>query len=32
VDESNQPVPPGTFGAKVLLTVLWSRTQPIVRY
>jgi phenylacetate-CoA ligase len=32
VDESNQPVPPGTFGAKVLLTVLWSRTQPLIRY
>jgi phenylacetate-CoA ligase len=32
VDESNQPVLPGTFGAKVLLTVLWSRTQPLIRY
>jgi phenylacetate-CoA ligase len=32
VDESNQPVPPGTFGAKVLLTVLWSRTLPLIRY
>jgi len=32
VDEGNQPVPPGTFGAKVLLTVLWSRTQPLIRY
>ena len=32
VDEFNQPVPPGTFGAKVLLTVLWSRTLPLIRY
>jgi putative adenylate-forming enzyme len=32
VDEANQPVPPGSFGAKVLLTVLWSRTQPLIRY
>jgi len=32
VDEANQPVPPGTFGARVLLTVLWSRTQPLIRY
>jgi phenylacetate-CoA ligase len=32
VDEANQPVPPGMFGAKVLLTVLWSRTQPLIRY
>lgn len=32
VDEANQPVLPGTFGARVLLTVLWSRTQPLIRY
>jgi phenylacetate-CoA ligase len=32
VDEAKQPVPPGTFGARVLLTVLWSRTQPLIRY
>jgi len=32
VDAANQPVPPGTPGAKVLLTVLSSRTLPLVRY
>lgn len=32
VDDRNQPVPPGTFGAKVLVTVLFSRTQPLIRY
>jgi phenylacetate-CoA ligase len=32
VDERNRPVPPGTVGAKVLVTVLFSRTQPLIRY
>lgn len=32
VDENNQPVPPGTTGAKLLVTVLFSRTQPLIRY
>jgi phenylacetate-coenzyme A ligase PaaK-like adenylate-forming protein len=32
VDERNQPVPAGTVGAKVLVTVLFSRTQPLIRY
>lgn len=32
VDEEHRPVPPGTFGAKVLVTVLFSRTQPLIRY
>lgn len=32
VDETNRPVPPGEFGAKVLLTVLYNRTQPLIRY
>ncbi len=32
VDERNQPVPVGAFGAKVLVTVLFSRTQPLIRY
>jgi putative adenylate-forming enzyme len=32
VDEDNQPVPDGTFGAKILVTVLFSRTQPLIRY
>jgi len=32
VDEQNRPVPPGVFGDKVLLTVLFSRTQPLIRY
>ncbi|MGI5132820.1 phenylacetate--CoA ligase family protein [Pseudonocardia sp. CA-107938] len=32
VDEDNQPVPPGEWGAKVLVTVLFSRTLPLIRY
>jgi phenylacetate-coenzyme A ligase PaaK-like adenylate-forming protein len=32
VDSNNQPVPPGQYGAKVLVTVLFSRTLPLIRY
>ena len=32
VDEDNRPVPPGTAGAKVLLTNLQNRTLPLIRY
>jgi phenylacetate-coenzyme A ligase PaaK-like adenylate-forming protein len=32
VDDKNRPVPVGTFGAKLLVTVLFSRTQPLIRY
>ncbi len=32
VDEHNRPVPPGSYGDKVLITVLFSRTQPLIRY
>lgn len=32
VDEDNRPVPPGTFGKKVLATVLWNHTLPLIRY
>jgi phenylacetate-CoA ligase len=32
VDHNNQPVPPGTFGEKVLVTALFSRTMPLIRY
>lgn len=32
VDEQNQPVPVGQVGSKVLLTVLFSRTLPLIRY
>ncbi|GAA2877518.1 coenzyme F390 synthetase [Pseudonocardia halophobica] len=32
VDEHDQPVPAGTYGAKVLVTVLFSRTLPLIRY
>jgi phenylacetate-coenzyme A ligase PaaK-like adenylate-forming protein len=32
VDEKNRPVPAGTPGAKVLVTVLYSRTVPLIRY
>lgn len=32
VDEHNRPVPSGSFGAKLLVTVLFNRTQPLIRY
>ena len=32
VDEHNRPVPPGVYGDKVLLTTLFNRTQPLIRY
>lgn len=32
VDERYQPVPPGVFGDKVLVTVLFNHTQPLIRY
>lgn len=32
VDNDNRPVPPGVFGDKVLVTVLFNRTQPLIRY
>jgi len=32
VDGNNQPVPAGEYGAKLLVTVLFSRTQPLIRY
>jgi phenylacetate-CoA ligase len=32
VDEADRPVPPGAFGAKLLVTVLYSRTLPLIRY
>jgi len=32
VDENNQPLPPGASSGKVLLTVLFRRTQPLIRY
>ncbi|MHB8993554.1 MAG: phenylacetate--CoA ligase family protein [Chloroflexota bacterium] len=32
VDQENRPVPPGVYGDKVLITVLFSRTQPLIRY
>ena len=32
VDAQYRPVPPGTPGHKVLITVLFSRTQPLIRY
>jgi phenylacetate-CoA ligase len=32
VDADNQPVPPDEYGAKVLVTVLFSRTLPLIRY
>jgi phenylacetate-CoA ligase len=32
VDEKGHPVPPGTAGARLLVTVLFSRTLPLIRY
>ena len=32
VDEQYRPVPPGVYGDKVLITMLSSRTQPLIRY
>jgi len=32
VDEQYRPVPRGVYGDKVLITVLASRTQPLIRY
>jgi phenylacetate-coenzyme A ligase PaaK-like adenylate-forming protein len=32
VDENNRPVPPGVYGDKVFVTVLFSRTMPLIRY
>jgi phenylacetate-coenzyme A ligase PaaK-like adenylate-forming protein len=32
VDENDRPVPPGTAGAKVLVTNLENRTLPLIRY
>ena len=32
VDDDNRPVPPGEYGTKVLVSVLFSRTLPLVRY
>jgi phenylacetate-CoA ligase len=32
VDEKGKPVPPGTLGDRVLLTIFNRRTQPLIRY
>src|SRR5207247_1234459 len=32
VDDDNRPVPPGTPSAKVLVTNLYNRVQPLIRY
>ncbi len=32
VDANNKPVGPGEQGAKALLTVLYNKTQPLIRY
>jgi phenylacetate-coenzyme A ligase PaaK-like adenylate-forming protein len=32
VDENYQPAPTGTYGSKLLVTSLFSRTQPLIRY
>ena len=32
VDDHNRPVPSGTYGSKLLVTVLFSRTLPLIRY
>jgi len=32
VDQDNRPVPPGTYGDKLLITTLFKYTQPLIRY
>ena len=32
VDDRNRPVPPGSWGAKVLVTPLWPMVQPLIRF
>jgi phenylacetate-coenzyme A ligase PaaK-like adenylate-forming protein len=32
VDDKYRHVPPGEYGAKILVTTLFSRTQPLIRY
>jgi putative adenylate-forming enzyme len=32
VDDRHRAVPPGEYGAKLLVTTLFSRTQPLIRY
>lgn len=32
VNEQYRPVPPGVYGDKLLITVLFGRTQPLIRY
>ena len=32
VDQQYRPVPPGVYGDKLLITVLFGRTQPLIRY
>jgi phenylacetate-CoA ligase len=32
VDQAGMPVPAGTLGARILVTVLFSRTLPLIRY
>ena len=32
LDEHDRPVPAGVIGAKLVVTVLFSRTQPLIRY
>jgi putative adenylate-forming enzyme len=32
VDEDNRPVPHGVYGEKLLITVLFNHTQPLIRY
>lgn len=32
VDSDGRPVPPGAYGTRLLVTVLHSRTQPLIRY
>jgi len=32
VDQDNRPVPPGAYGDKLLITVLFNHSQPLIRY
>jgi putative adenylate-forming enzyme len=32
VDDENKPAPPETYGSKLLVTVLFNKSQPLIRY
>ena len=32
IDDAYRPVPPGAFSSRILVTNLWARTLPLIRY